>query len=114
MDYIKKYPPKCKQCKHIEEDDPKRILFTFFDKDNKSDIVAVRCPSLKCGNGWLIESAFDKIIFADKKDITDEILQILKCQETDLHIGNPEMSNAPSPVEILTALFGPPIIVYKK
>ena len=112
--YTKATPPRCKCCRHMEDDDPRRILTRSLDEFNQ-DIVAITCPTLRCGNGWLSEYAYKHIVIEDETSISKELLRLLRCKEKDLIKGTPEKDPKNlSPFEILTALFGPLIIISKK
>lgn len=72
------------------------------------------CPTLRCGNGWLAGGAYKCIVIEDEALISKELLKILGCKEKDLIKGTLEKDTRPSELELLTALFGPIIIIDKK
>jgi len=112
--YTRATPPRCKICRHIEDDDPKRLLVRFIDR-YEQDVTGVHCPTLRCGNGWLSENAYKHIVIEDEASISKEMLKLLRCKEKDLIRGIPEKDPKNlSPFEILTAICGPLIIIDKK
>ena len=111
--YTKATPPRCQYCRHIEDDDPKRILTRFIDEFDQ-DVILVKCPSLDCGNGWIAEYGYEHIVIEDESQINNGLLKLLGCKEKDMIKGAPEKDTRPSGLEILTALFGPIIIIDKK
>ncbi|MBU4374503.1 MAG: hypothetical protein KJ714_08740, partial [Euryarchaeota archaeon] len=104
--YTKAIPPRCKSCRHIEDDDPKRILTRSIDEFDQ-DVVAVTCPTLRCGIGWLSGYAYKHIVIEDEALISKELLKLLGCEEKDLIKGAPEKDTKPSGLELLAALLGP-------
>ncbi len=59
---IKGKPPKCKECRHPEVNDPKRIAGIFSNIPEITDeeydkVFMIMCPSIRCANGWWVEKA---------------------------------------------------------
>lgn len=62
--YIQKTPPKCRACRHPSDNDPKRMMVFTKDANNDNrDVVVIKCPSLRCGNGWFAEAIWEKVDF---------------------------------------------------
>lgn len=61
MKYTQETPPICKQCRHPNENDTKRLIFHTIDDLNDSEIGIIRCPSFKCSNGWDADKAHKHI-----------------------------------------------------
>lgn len=111
--YTKATPPRCQYCCHIEDDDPKRILTRALDELYQV-VVAVKCPTLRCGKGWLAEHAYKHIVIEDESLVSKGLLKLLGCKGKDLIKGAPQKDTKPSGLELLTALLGPIIIISKK
>jgi hypothetical protein len=108
--YTKATPPRCKRCRHIGDNDPKRILTRSLDEFDQ-DVVAITCPTLRCANGWLSEKAYKWIVIEDETSISKELLRLLRCKEKDLIKGTPEKDTKNlSALKLLTTLFGTIII----
>lgn len=75
--------------------------------------MAVKCPTLRCGRGWIAEHAYKHIVIEDESLISKELLKLLGCKKKDIIKGSPQKDTKPSGIELLTALFGP-IVIYKK